>query len=112
MILKGYDETGTKFPTGGEEGAIGEARDAHNPIHQDIRDVRFREYTTKSVIQSGFVEKIGTWIGGTPKKWASLHEEVVFLFAGKKKGHFLSIKVAQDGMPVSRDRGILPSPLW
>jgi hypothetical protein len=30
MILKGYDETGTRSLTGGEEVAVGDAKDCNN----------------------------------------------------------------------------------
>jgi len=37
-------------------------------VAQDWRVLHWREYTTKSESQNGFVGKIGTWIGGTSKK--------------------------------------------
>ncbi|MFC1833229.1 hypothetical protein ACFL2Q_00675 [Thermodesulfobacteriota bacterium] len=57
-------ETGTKVLPGRKEVPVGEAKDFHNPGNLDERDVRWREFTTKSVHQEEFAGKIGTWIGG------------------------------------------------
>ena len=35
VILRGYDETGTKALPGGEEAAVGEAKDHCNLVEQD-----------------------------------------------------------------------------